>query len=205
MTPEQLARIWSLTSLFLVYYVLNAWLVSQGGSEVFGAKLIAEGRVLPVVTAIPIGSMILIITSSVGRLYAARQGAKWHERVPVVGFEKITTGSREGKTYQAVMFGTFSVLPWLGMIHFCSEALDAKVVTTDSTRLISLWDWSVWEWWKPFSGGQPALMCERYIDDPLPKCEHGFTMLPGLEPALFALLIAAAVFAAIRHWIAILR
>lgn len=99
MSYKQLGKIWTVVGLLLLFYSLNAWLVSQGGQEVFGTKLIASGRVLAAVIAIPICSTMLIVTSLAGRLYAMRHGNVWHQRVPIFGFDTITTGSREGKIY----------------------------------------------------------------------------------------------------------
>lgn len=202
MTPIQLAKIWTAVSLFLLYYLLNAWLVSQGGSEIFGAKLIAPGRVLAVVTAIPICSIMLVITSMTGRIYALREGSTWHRRIPVVGFDDIRTGSREGRIYQAGMLFAFSVFPRLGMVHFCREALSARIVSNDDNASVIE---TIWDWKALTSLSNPASMCNHYDLSATPPCVDGFTVLPGLQPTVLAILVMAALAGTIAHWKAILR
>lgn len=202
MTYQQLGKIWKVVGLLLLFYALNAWLVSQGGQEVFGAKLIAPGRVLAAVIAIPICTTLLIVTSLVGRLYAIRHGSTWHQRVPIFGFDSITTGSREGKFYQGTMFFAFSIFPWLALIHFWRRMLSATIISNDDTNTViaSVWDWSALK-----SLNNPASMCNAFDMAAARPCVDAFTLLPGLQPTAYAFLLLLAGTAAAMHWIALLR
>jgi hypothetical protein len=44
-TLQQISKLWTVIGLFLLYYVLNTWVVTQGGQEIFGAKLIVSNRI----------------------------------------------------------------------------------------------------------------------------------------------------------------
>ena len=100
MTQEQLAKLWLGIGLVLLYHALNSWIVSQGGNEIFGAYLIVLNSVPAATIAIPVCAALLLVSSLVGRLHARRSnGGRWHQRVPVVGFKRIETGSPEGRLY----------------------------------------------------------------------------------------------------------
>ena len=114
MTAQQIGKLWTLTSALLLYYALNSWIVSQGGNEIFGAKLVLATRGPAAMLAIPICSILLAVTSAIGRTYAIRVGGDWRKRIPIVGFDSIDTGSVEGRLYQGFFFFLFSVLPALG-------------------------------------------------------------------------------------------
>src|ERR1700730_2943264 len=103
MTPQQISEVWTVVSLVFLYYALNTWIVTQGGHEIFGAKLIVSHRIPAAMMGIPICSVLLLISSLIGLMYAHRTGPNWHNRIPVVGFDSIVTGSREGKLYQGAM------------------------------------------------------------------------------------------------------
>ena len=71
--------------------------------------------------------------SLIGIDYARKNGPAWADRIPLVGFEKIDTGSREGKVYQAILLGALSLLPVLSIIHFWHLFWRADVVTTENS------------------------------------------------------------------------
>jgi hypothetical protein len=70
MTPPQISKIWTATGLALLYYAINSWLVSQGGSEIFGLKLVVASKVPAAVLAIPVCSVLLLVVSLVGLRHA---------------------------------------------------------------------------------------------------------------------------------------
>ena len=103
MSPQQLSKVYSVIGIFLLYFTIDTWSVTRGGQIIFGSKGVDPHRVHAAVNGIPIFSFLLCLISIVGIIYAGRSGidAKWHSRVPILGFESMNTGSLEGKLYQA--------------------------------------------------------------------------------------------------------
>jgi hypothetical protein len=202
MTQSQLGKVWFVLSAFLLYYSLNSWIISQGGNEIFGAKLVVSSRIPAAMIAIPICAVLLILTSLIGRWYALRGGARWQERIPVVGFESISTISREGTVYQGAMIAVFSLLPALAMIYFWHSFLNAKVMLNDGSK--SLID-SVWDWSKLSTLDDPARICTDFNKDLPDPCIGNGTVLPGLEPTIFAVFTVAAISALVLHWYSVTR
>ncbi len=204
MTQQQLSKIWTVVGLFLLYYALNTWIVVQGGQEIFGAKLIVGNRVPAAMWGIPVTCLVLFVSSLVGLRYAQRTApGNWHDRIPIVGFESIVTNSPEGKVYQAVMLFLLSLLPAAVLIHFWRIFNSAKVVTTDDPPrpVGSIWDWSALT-----KLDDPARICTDLINvGGKMTCEKNATLLPGLEPTLFAVLTAVAVLVLAIHWHAVFR
>jgi hypothetical protein len=197
MTRLQIAKLWSVVSAVLLYYSLNSWLASQGGQEIFAVKLVAAGRVPTALLAILICAILITATSWIGQLFAKRSGPSWHDRIPVVGFESIETASTEGKIYQGVMLVLLSLLPAASLAHFWHILAGAKVVTTgESPRLAR----SIWDWAALSSFDNPATVCADLKSNEPPVCNAGVTFLPGLEPALLALLTALALLSLVLHW-----
>src|ERR1700688_3410882 len=130
MTPLQMSKVWSLVSLFLLYYALNSYLVTQGGETIFGATLVMKSRVPAGFLAIPICSILLLMASLIGIVFARRNGPGWADRIPLVGFEQLDTAKTEAKCYQAVMLVLLSLIPMLTLIHFWDVAARAQLVTT---------------------------------------------------------------------------
>lgn len=200
MTQSQLSKVWFVVSALLLYYTLNSWVVAQGGEEIFGAKLVMKARVPAVMIAIPICSILLALTSLVGRVYALRGGSHWHARIPVVGFDAIETGSREGRVYQGAMIVVFSVLPAIALVYFWCTFLSATVMLNDGKKDpgASLWDWSELR-----TLNDPARICTEFdkgLDNP---CIGSATVLPGLEPTIFGALTLAGIIALAMHWRAV--
>ncbi|TGP52549.1 hypothetical protein EN873_14860 [bacterium M00.F.Ca.ET.230.01.1.1] len=200
MTQSQLSKVWFVVSALLLYYALNSWVVAQGGEEIFGAKVVMKARVPAVMIAIPICSILLTLTSLVGRLYSLRAGSKWHERIPVVGFEGIDTGSREGRVYQGVMITVFSLLPAIALVYFWCTFLSATVMLNDGKKDpgASLWDWSQLR-----TLNDPARICTEFHKELADPCIGNATVLPGLEPTIFGALTLAAVVVLAMHWRAV--
>ncbi|MET3973486.1 hypothetical protein ABIB94_007983 [Bradyrhizobium sp. JR7.2] len=203
MTQIQLSKVWLVVSAALLYYALNSWIVAQGGNEVFGAKLVLSQRVPAAMLAILVCSVLAIASSAIGLLYARRGGGRWHERIPVVGFDEIDTASTEGKVYQGSMLVLLSFIPFVAMIYFWHSFVTAKIMLNDgSKKLISLWSLQ-WLW--DGSVSDPARICTDFSKDASDPCTGSATILPGLEPSFFAALTLAALAIAIRHWTVVLR
>jgi hypothetical protein len=197
MTPEQLSKIWTVLSLFLLYYALNTYIATQGGNEIFDAKLVVSHRIPAAMMGIPICAIVLLLGSLVGIDYARRNGPSWHSRIPIVGFSSINTGSREGKIYQGVMLTVLSVLPAVSLIHFWILFSRAQLVTTKNPPkpIGSIWDWSAL-----VSLDDPARICSQFHTEPQISCDGNITILPGLEPTIFAIITVLAYGATLVFW-----
>jgi hypothetical protein len=200
MTNAQLGKLWTALGLALLYYGANSWLVSQGGHEVFGAKLIANDRAPAAVLALLICGVLSICASVAGTLHATRASGQWHTRIPVVGFDSIDTGSKEGKFYQLAFLFLFSVLPLLAMLHFWGIMASASVVTTGANprELAGIWDWSGLT-----QLNDPARICSEIQRGSKLTCEKSATFLPFIEPLFIACVNLAAVGLIVRHWVKI--
>ena len=201
MTTHQIGKLWTTLSLFLTYYAINSWIVTQGGNEILGAKLVVSGRAPAALLAIPICTVLILLASSVGRLYSRRsQATNWAGRIPVVGFDDISAETTEGRFYQAGMLVLLSFLPALSLIHFWHLVLSARIAPTAdlSASIPSIWDWSHFGW------NDPARICSDYESASIP-CAHNATVLPGLEPTCLAVLTGLALFSMGAHLASILR
>jgi hypothetical protein len=203
MTQQQVAKLWSIVSLALLYYALNSWLVSQGANEIFEAKLVlSSSRLATAMIAILICCSLLIGTSLVGLLYASRADRRWHNRIPLFGFDSIDTSSREGKSYQVAMLTIFSLLPTLSLIHFWRVFLSGKVVTTGQPpRLAS----NIFDVTALIGFNDPARICDDLAPGPVLECAKGTTFFPLIEPVVWAAVTAVAVATMILHWRAVFR
>jgi hypothetical protein len=158
------------------------------------------------VNGIPICSFLLCLISIVGIIYAGRSriDAKWHERVPILGFESMNTGSLEGKLYQAAVLVGFSILPAIGLFSFWTPLSMAPVITMSSPpHLLS----SIWSWSALTNLDDPARVCnelkhmgESYSCDP-----SSITFLPGLEPTVLVVFTVIAIGSVVIHWMGLLR
>lgn len=203
MTLLQISKVWTVVSLFLLYYALNTYIVVQGGSPMFGATLIVNvsSRIPAAMMGIPICSVLLILSAVIGIDHARKGGPYWADRIPLVGFESIDTGKREAKIYQGVMLFLLSVLPVISLIHFWKVFCTARLVTTKNPpQAID----SIWSWKALVSLDDPARICTIFREAPV-SCDGNITVLPGLEPTLFAIVTLAAVLAVIGFWVSIFR
>src|SRR5262249_3960926 len=100
------------------------------------------------------------------------------------------------------MLVLLSVLPVLSLVHFWSLFISAHIVTTKTppTPIASIWSWSALT-----SLDDPARICTRYNVEPQVSCEGNITLLPGLEPTVFAVLTTAAAAATLIHWCSVYR
>jgi hypothetical protein len=197
MTSQQISKVWTVLSLALLYYALNTYLVTQGGTPIFGATLIVSTRIPAAMMGIPICSMLLLLLCSlIGMDYARKNRSDWADRIPLVGFEQIDTASREAKFYQGTVLTLLSVLPIVALVHFWSVFSEACAVTTRNppTLIPSIWSWSALT-----SLNDPAPVCNIFHMQPgasgapsIISCEGTNTLLPGLEPTAFAVLTVAA-------------
>jgi hypothetical protein len=201
-TYQQISKIWTVVSLFLLYYALNTYLVVQGGAAIFGATLIVSNRVPAAMVGIPICSLLLILASLVGIDHSGKTGPGWSDRIPLVGFDSIDPSTREAKIYQGAMLFLFSVLPIVSIIHFWTVIWSANLVTTKNPPEPIA---SIWSWGKLVSFNDPARICTFYHQEPAVSCEGNVTILPGLEPTLFALLTLLAFGTVVCFWRTVFR
>jgi hypothetical protein len=204
MSPRQLSKVWAAVSLFLLYYALNTYLVTQGGNTVFGATLLVTKPVPAGMLGIPICSLLLLLSSLIGIDFARKGGPRWADRVPLVGFDHIDTKAKESKIFQAAMLIALSLVPSLSLIHFWIVFDTAKIATTSNpTKPIpgGIWDWSALVSWS-----DPARICTELNQSTDQSgqnhysCEANITILPGLEPTVFAVLTVAAAVATVYFW-----
>lgn len=201
MTQAQLGKVWLVVSAFLLYYSLNSWVVSQGGNEVLGAKLVVPNKVPAAMIAIPICAILLTLTSLIGVVFALRGGSRWYDRIPIVGFDAIEAASQEGKIYQGAMIAIFSLLPLASIVYFWTRFLSAKVMLNDGSKiLIGVWDSSKVTTWN-----DPARICTDFNKDLSDPCLGNATVLPGFEPAFFVVLTVMTVVALVWHWHVVTR
>jgi hypothetical protein len=199
MTPPQMSKVWSAVSLLLLYYALNAYLVTQGGEPVFGASLIMKTRVPAAFLAIPICSLLLLLGSLIGIVYARRNGPRWADRIPLVGFEQLNAATPEAKVYQGVMLVLLTLLPAIALVHFWQVAGSAPLVTT-APRPVDV-PGGMWDWRGLTSLDNPASICSS-ISGPEDnrQCDGRTTILPGLEPMIFAAFTLAAFCVTLKFW-----
>lgn len=204
MTSQQISKVWAVLSLALLYYALNTYLVTQGGAPIFGATLIVSNRIPAAMMGIPICSTLLLLCSLIGMDYARKGRANWADRIPLVGFEQIDTGAREAKFYQGAMLAVLSVLPVIALIHFWIVFSEAYAVTTKNPPAVIP---SIWSWSALTSLNDPARVCNIFhlqqSTSGAPatiSCDGTNTLLPGLEPTIFAVLTVAAVGITALFW-----
>jgi hypothetical protein len=206
MTREQISKIWTVVSLFLLYYAVNTYLVTQGGQPVFGATLISISRIPAATLGIPICSLLLIVCSLIGINYAHKSEPMWAARIPLVAFEKIDVRSREGKIYQGTMLAALTLLPLVSLVHFWNLFATADLVTTKNpaVHIPSVWSWSALT-----SLDDPARICSvlRVGSNPPGSlsCEGNMSVLPGLEASAFVLVTFAAAVVTIAFWWVVFR
>jgi len=203
MTPQQMSKVWTVIGLLLLYYALNTYLVTQGGNPVFGATLITK-RIPAAMLAILICTFLFLLCSLIGIDFARKNGPTCADRIPVVGFEQINTAAREARLYQYIMLGVFSLVPILCLIHFWSLFWTADIATArNPTEPIA---GGIWDWDALASLNDPARICStlaKTVDasgKTVYSCNDNITILPGLEPALFALLTLGSGCATIYFW-----
>ena len=201
MTPTQLSKLWTFVCLASLLFALNSWLATQGGAEIFDAKLLTTGRVPVALTAIPVVSVLLAVLAAIGIAYARRGSAPWHARIPIVGFESIDTGSAEGRWFQAATMVGLTLVPLAALVHFWLVIDGALVVTTGTgPRLLS----GIWDWSGLTSLNDPARACTA-LQPGAVACSGGVTVLPGLQPAAYGLISLGSLVLVLRHWLAVLR
>lgn len=202
MTYQQISKVWTVVSVFLLYYALNTYLVVQGGAAIFGATLIVSNRVPAAMVGIPICSLLLILACLIGIDHSRKTGPSWSDRIPLVGFESIDTSASEAKIYQGAMLFLLSVLPVVSIIHFWTVIWSANLVTTKNPPEPIT---SIWSWDGLVSLNDPARICTVFHKTPTVSCEGNITILPGLEPTLFAIATLLAFGAVVCFWTSIFR
>ena len=184
---RSLGVIWSVLSMILLIYYLTAWILTQ---SVFP-------RVQVATFSIPICATLLAGTSALGMRLAKLGNGMWFDRLPILGSVSINRRTPEGKAYLSNKLILVSVLPVLSQVHFWNVFSQGYVVTTGySPRLLT----SVWNW-ASLSFNDPARICTRvYSSGSGLECIGGVTVLPGLEPTLFAALSIVSIVLVGGHW-----
>jgi succinate dehydrogenase hydrophobic anchor subunit len=212
MTQDQIRKLWFAVGAVLLYYAANTWLVTQGGEEVFGLKLVTRRRAPAALVGIGICTCLLIICSVAARLFARRsaiansESSSWADRIPVAIFDRIDAASVEGRVYQGLMFFFLSIFPLIALAHFWDIVADAPIRIDEGTDGLGakarigkyLWNWSEYH-----GIGNYAQICSNV--DESRGCQNYSTIWPGLSAWLLMALTAAALVAAISHWLEIAR
>ena len=128
MNTDHLRQLWGAIGTLLVFYAMNAWIVSQGGNAIFDVDLIEDGPRVGALVAIPICSVLLIGVSRIGSAHARHRCAdEWHSRLPVVWLEGLDTSTSGGRWYQRFFLTIFVIIPSFSLVHFVGKVLDAPV------------------------------------------------------------------------------
>jgi hypothetical protein len=204
MNREHYGQLWAGVSLVLLYYALNTWIVTQGGNEIFDAKLVTSNRVPAAVVGIAVCGVLMAVASGFGFLFAAG-GHQWSDRVHVVWLKGLRKETRSGKLYLGGMFVVLTVLPALAMIHFWRLMVLAPVMDRAGNRETDVFDWAP----TARTLNDPARICTDWIGG-LDPCSGNATFFPGLEPTILGavtllavaalLLNVAVVFGFIKGW-----
>lgn len=208
MSIGQLAKLWTALSVFVLYYAVNSWLVSQGGKPILDANLIVEDRVPAAVAGIFICSTMLAVAATIGWIYAKRversagmaDGPSWAGRVPVVFFDELDLSDTIAQAYQGIMLVLTILVPCISLVHFWNRMLGASIYTTGNSPIkVDTWDFGVTlaQW------NDPARICSAY--DVQDGCVGGGTFLPGVEPLFLAVVCIVALLACVRQLFAVFR
>jgi hypothetical protein len=186
MNREHYGQLWAGVSILLVYYALNTWIVTQGGNEIFDAKLVVSNRVPAAVVGIAVCGVLIAIASTFGVLVAAG-GPGWTDRIHVIWLKGLRAGACSGKGYLGGVFFLVTALPALAMIHFWRLMVLASVMDRDGIRKTDVFDWAPTR----RTLNDPARICSDWIGGTDP-CSGNATFFPGLEPLLLAVITAIA-------------
>jgi hypothetical protein len=183
---EHYGQLWAGVSLFLLYYAVNTWIVTQGGNEIFDAKLVTSNRVPAALVGIAICGVLMAVASIFGLLFAAG-GRRWNDRIYVVWLKGLRLNTRSGDGYLGGMFFVVTLLPVLAMVHFWRLMLLAPVMDRDGNRKTDVFDWAP----TIRTLNDPARICSDWIGGADP-CSGSATFFPGLEPLLLGVVTAVA-------------
>ena len=186
MNRVHLAKLFGGCGIVLVAVSLNTLLASQGGSALLKLPLIHDERAPMSLFALMIGSVLLILTSAAGCIYAGRSPGRWHERIPVVWLEGLDTKKVEGQLYQLAIVAIYLVLPVVCVLHFIDVVWHSKLCVLGSTAPPIM----VSDSW--FDGIPGAANQIRLVEDLLPNgaCGKGIEVYPGWEFVLVGIAIA---------------
>jgi hypothetical protein len=142
MSPAQLRKLWTVVGTILVFYSLNAWLVSQGVNSIFKVALVDSRPRFESLFAIPACSVLLILLCHIGLAYARAVSADfWHARMPVVWLDDLDTGTLNGKLYQGFFAVVFLLVPGAALIHFLQKVASTNLVRDGQTLNAHFFDW----------------------------------------------------------------
>ena len=187
MSREHYGQLWAGVSLFLLYYALNTWIVTQGGNEIFDAKLVMSNRVPAAVVGIAVCGFLIAVASTFGLLFAAGKH-RWNDRIHVIWLKGLRTDTRSGKGYLGGMFFFVTALPVLAMIHFWRLMVLAPVMDRDGNCHTQMCAIGLQRGAPSMTlpGSAPTGLAARY------PCSGNATFFPGLEPLLLGVVTAIA-------------
>ncbi len=160
--------------------------MTQGGNEIFDAKLVMSNRVPAAVVGIAVCGALIAVASSFGLLFGLG-GRRWTDRIHAVWLKGLRPDTRSGKGYLGGMFFVVTALPALAMIHFWRLMVLAPVMDRDANRQTDVFDWAPTR----HTLNDPARICSDWIGGADP-CSGNATFFPGLEPLLLGAVTAIA-------------
>lgn len=177
MKRAHLAKLFGSCGIVLVAVSLNTLLASQGGNAILKLPLIHDERAPMSFFALMIGSVLLLLTSATGFLYAGRSSGQWHDRIPVIWLKGLDTAAIEGQLFQLAIVGIFLALPVACFLHFIDVVWHSKLCVLGSTAPpVMVSD----NWFKGIPGANNQI---RLVEDLLPNgtCGKGVEVFPGWE------------------------
>lgn len=194
MSDEQLIKIWGISTLVLLFYVINTWISSQGAHPILDIELLDPRRVPGALMALIVSPPLLALAAAIGSIYCTRHSKNsfWHA-VPTPGIGALEPTKIEARIYIIVQLFVAYVLPILSFIHFFDIVFNAKVCA----RHLDLPDLSVWsipDLWQLNSGYR----LDGW-DAAAMKCNTGVTFWPLVEPMLLIAWVAGSVVCVVRH------
>lgn len=200
MSQVQLARVWFAVGCILLFYALNTWLVVQGGNTLFDINLIHSGPTPAALIGICVCAVLLIVVSGIGLLYARRSPPGWCNRIPMGWLDKVQNDAPEVRVIKGALLAVFSLLPLAGMVHFWRVVIGAPVMKTDGSKQLL---GGIWDWNGLTTMNDPARICSEFNPSLESPCLANATVMPGLEPTLFAVLTGVATLLVFLHWRAV--
>ena len=186
MSQASLNKLWSVIASFLLAYLLNAYLFSQGAEPVFGPALFSKSHAGVYAMALVIGPILHCLANLIGFRYAAQAGGNWAARFPVFYLDAIQPQKTESKLYQGAMLVLFVAIPFLAFYHFYDKisgiadgGLWCRLQPSGELQ-----QYSSGLWVSP-EGATFNDDCRLGYGEVVEgSALHGITFLPGLEPGL---------------------
>ena len=127
MDKKALGKLWTIVGSITAYYVLAAWIHSQGGGVLFRASFVDSREVPNAYFSIIIGGTLVALLCLIGGRYALLRRAEGAggglARLPVSVVDEVDTRRWDGWSYQAFFLVVFVLIPLAGNIHFWDKML----------------------------------------------------------------------------------